>query len=326
LRRSSAIRSIVQRWLGLDLRQFEALRVLADEGSFRQAAARLGYTQPAISHQLAALERVVGETLVARPRGLRPLALTKAGELVLRHAVAIQSRLTQLDEELRALASGANGALRIGSFQSIGATILPPILEAFSRSFPAVQVSVSDSLTGGSFENLLERGDLDLAFVDSRATSLALEPLLLDEYVLLTPDSSSLAREGKPVPLDRLKDMPLIAPRTCRCLTQLVPYLRSQGIEPRLVFQSDDNATIAAMVGAGLGIGLLPRLAVSGVDGLQIVKLEGDIPPRTVAIAWSAERPLSSAASAFIEITRTVCLPGTPSPAGVHWLKPVVAA
>src|SRR6476660_2394442 len=108
-------------WLGVELRHLAALDALETEGSFGRAALKLGYTQSAVSQQIATLERIVGEKLVERPGGPRPVALTEAGRLLLRHARVIVARLQAAQADLRALREGEVGTLRVGTFQSVGA-------------------------------------------------------------------------------------------------------------------------------------------------------------------------------------------------------------
>src|SRR3954469_23796980 len=120
------------RWLGVELRHLAALQAVAQAGSFGpgaqagsfgRAAQRLGYTQSAISQQIAALERAVGERLVERPGGSRPVALTEAGRPLLAHADAIVARLKAAQADMAALRQGEAGTLRVGTFQSVGARV-----------------------------------------------------------------------------------------------------------------------------------------------------------------------------------------------------------
>src|SRR5439155_9616842 len=101
------------RWLGVEIRHLAALQALATEGSFGRAAHKLGYTQSAVSQQIATLERAVGERLVERPGGPRPIALTEAGRLLLRHAESIMARLQAAQADLAALSAGEAGSLRV---------------------------------------------------------------------------------------------------------------------------------------------------------------------------------------------------------------------
>src|SRR5437764_11380632 len=123
-------------WLGVEVRHLAALQALAAEHSFGRAAGRLGYTQSAVSQQIAMLERIVGERLVERPGGPRPISLTEAGELLLRHAQSIVSRLEAAHADLAALRAGEAGALRVGTFQSAGARLLPDIRLRYGERRP----------------------------------------------------------------------------------------------------------------------------------------------------------------------------------------------
>src|SRR5262245_34406770 len=124
---------VSDRWLGVELRHLAALHAVAQEASFGRAAERLGYTQSAISQQIAALERIVGERLVERPGGPRPVSLTEAGRLLLRHADSIMARLAAAQADLTALSAGAAGTLRVGTWQSTGARILPVLMRRFNE-------------------------------------------------------------------------------------------------------------------------------------------------------------------------------------------------
>lgn len=118
-------------WLGVELRHFAALDAVAQAGSFGRAAERLGYTQSAISQQIAALERIVGEKLIDRPGGPKPVSLTEAGSLLLRHAEAIVHRLEAARADMLALRAGETGALRVATYQSVGSRVLPAVMRRF---------------------------------------------------------------------------------------------------------------------------------------------------------------------------------------------------
>src|SRR5690349_16427481 len=115
-------------WLGVELRHLAALQAVAEEGTFGKAATRLGYTQSAVSQQIATLERLVGERLVERPGGPRPVSLTEAGTVLLRHADGIVARLRAAQADMQALRDGTAGSLRVGTYQSVGARVLPEVM------------------------------------------------------------------------------------------------------------------------------------------------------------------------------------------------------
>src|SRR5438045_7427973 len=133
------------RWLGIELRHFLAPEAGAREGSFGKAAAKLGYTQSAVSEQSAALERIVGQRLVERPGGPKPVSLTEAGRLLLTHADAIAARVAAAQADLTALGEGQAGTLRVGVFQSVGQRILPELMRRCVASWPQGDVALTGS-------------------------------------------------------------------------------------------------------------------------------------------------------------------------------------
>src|SRR6266545_2120789 len=145
------------RWLGLELRHLIALKAIAEEGTFGRAAASLGYTQSAVSQQIAMLERIVGQQLIDRPGGPRPVSLTEAGEVLLRHADAIDARLQAAQADMAALDAGDAGALHVGTYQSVGARLLPTLLREFGSAWPKVDVSLRESADDGELARLVER-------------------------------------------------------------------------------------------------------------------------------------------------------------------------
>ncbi len=183
------------RWLGVELRHLAALQAIAEHGSFGRAATALGYTQSAVSQQIATLERLVGPRLVERPGGPRAVELTEAGRLLLRHAEVIVARIQAARADMDALQGGETGTLRVGAFQSAGARILPELLRRYMEAWPEVEIQLEEaedeSLMAG-----IEQGRLDLAFVTLPVPERALESVELhrDPFVLVTRTDSPLAR------------------------------------------------------------------------------------------------------------------------------------
>src|SRR5919198_2801815 len=150
--------------LGVDLRHLVALEMVARERSFARAASRLGYTQSAVSQQISALERAAGARLLERPRGRGIVEPTEAGTLLLRHAARIVASLRAAEADLRALADGTVGSLRVGTFQSVGMTVLPELLSRYRNVWPAVEVALVESVSQRELLDGVEAGDLALAF------------------------------------------------------------------------------------------------------------------------------------------------------------------
>jgi len=298
------------RWLGLELRHLIALKAVAGEGTFGAAGRKLGYTQSAISQQIATLERIVGQRLVDRPGGPRPVSLTDAGALLLGHAEGIAARLQAAQADLEALAAGDAGLLRIGTYQSVGAKLLPTLLSRFKAEWPKVEIRLTESTDDAELLSAVERGELDVTFtmVPLLPGPFAFEQLLRDGYVLIVPADSPLARRDRPPTLREIAELPLIAHRHCRSLEAGMQALRATGREPKIVFRSDDNGTVQGIVIAGMGAALVPRLTVDeGDPRIAVIELRERIPPRLIAIAWHRDRRSSRATQAFVEAARDLC-------------------
>ena len=296
------IPSAADPWLGVELRHLAALDAVETEGSFGRAASKLGYTQSAVSQQIATLERIVGEKLVERPGGPRPIALTEAGELLLRHARAIVSRLQAAQSDLAALSAGEAGSLHVGIFQSVGAKILPEVMRRFARAWPNVDVELRESHSDNALADMVERGELDLSFVQLPLENPSLETMLVlqDEYVLVTSADSDFA-VGRTPSLREIADQPLIGYRNCRATEIVVDQIRATGHEPHFVFRTDENGVVQGLAGAGIGVAILPRLAVDPNDeSVRITDLSPRLARRHVGIARHVDRYHSPAAKAFV--------------------------
>jgi DNA-binding transcriptional LysR family regulator len=295
-------------WDGIELRHLIALQAVAAEGSFGRAAERLGYTQSAVSQQIAALERIVGERLVDRPGGPRRIALTTAGSLLVRHAEAMLARLHAAKADLAALARGEGGSLMVGVYQSVGRRILPALITEFSTAWPAIEIGLHEASIDDELLPLIERGELDISFgvFPLPAGPFEAVEVLIDPYVLVTPADSPLARTRPS--LHDIAALPLIGFRQCRSFTQVDAALRSAGVEPRFVFRSDDNGTVQGLVAAGMGVALVPLLTVETSDNrIAVLSLAEEIPPRRLAVIWHRDRYRSPAVRAFIETVQRVC-------------------
>jgi DNA-binding transcriptional LysR family regulator len=292
-------------WLGLELRHLIALKAIAENGTFGRAAASLGYTQSAISQQIAMLERIVGQKLIDRPGGPKQVSLTEAGELLLRHADAIAARLQAAHADLVALDAGDAGPLRIGTYQSVGARVLPALFREFSEQWPDVEITLQESADDRDLIHLVERGELDLTFV-----VLPLDPgpyetvdLFRDPYVLVVPAGSPLASRDRAPNLRELVEHPLISNRTCRTTQRVEERLSHAGRAPHIAFRSDDNGTVQGLVAAGVGIAIVPRLTVDETDdAIRVVDLADRVPPRLIGIAWHRDRRRTRAAQAFVDL------------------------
>ncbi len=293
-------------WLGVELRHFLALEAVAREGSFGRAAKALGYTQSAVSQQIAALERIVGQRLVERPGGPKPVSLTEAGRLLLTHADAIAARVAAAQADLTALAGGDAGPLRVGVFQSVGQRILPEVKRRFGRSWPQVKVTLTESSDDEELLALIERGDLDLTFADLPLVDGPFESveLLRDPYVLVVATGSELAQRDNAPTGREIAELDLIAHKHCRTLAQVEAAFRRP---LQFVFRSDHNQTVQALVASGVGSALVPRLTMDDADETTYLIELPKVPPRLIALAWHRDRYRLPAARAFVDTAAAVC-------------------
>jgi molybdate transport repressor ModE-like protein len=294
------------RWLGIELRHFLALEAVAREGSFGRAARSLGYTQSAVSQQIAALERIVGHRLVERPGGPRPVSLTEAGRLLLTHADAIAARVAAAQADLTALAEGQAGELRVGVFQSVGQRILPDVMRRFMQSWPKVKLTLTESADDVELLQLVERGDLDLTFCDLPLVEGPFESveLLRDPYVLVVAAGSELASRDSPPTVREIADLDLIGHKHCRTLA----HVEANSRRPlHFVFRSDHNQTVQALVSSGVGSALVPRLTMDPEDETTTLIELPKVAARLIALAWHRDRYRTPAAQAFVETAQDVC-------------------
>lgn len=295
-------------WAGVELRHLAALQSLAQEGSFSAAASALGYTQSAVSQQIARLERLVGQRLVDRPGGPNPVSLTPAGVVLLRYANAVRAQLARAGADLAALAAGTAGTLRIGCFQSVGVRILPRVLSEFATAFPQVTVRLTEAEDDGELLHKLEVGELDLTFVayPMMAGPFTTVELLEDPYVLVVRADSELAHHDGPVRLQELTDLPLITYAQMREVHSIENRLGRPELTDQIVFRSNDNGTILGLAAEGVGAAVVSWLSVDPYrEGVRTLALAG-VSPRIVGIAWHSEREPIAAGQAFVRLARDV--------------------
>ncbi len=295
-------------WLGVEVRHLAALEAVSRAGSFGRAAVELGYTQSAVSQQVAALERIVGEKLVERPGGPRAVSMTEAGTLLLRHAEAIVNRLDAARADMAALRAGETGTLRVGTYQSIGTRVLPEVMRRFRAEWPKIELGLSEPSTDPELYGAIESGRLDLAFCSAPLPDGPFEALELmrDQYVLLLPADHAAAGLAE-VSLADLGDLALIGSSSCPSGIEAERILHEAGLSVEYAFRSDDNGTLQGLVAAGFGAAFVPLLAVSpGDDRVRVRRMEPPVPPRVLAVVWHRDRHRTPFARAFVEIAQAV--------------------
>ncbi len=291
----------------LEVRHLLALRAVAETGTFGRAAERLGYTQSAISQQIAALERILGDPVFDRPGGPRPVELTALGELLLGHATAILDRVGTAVHDLERFRAGTTGRVDVGSFQSVLTAVVPPVLGRLRAERPDVEIRLVQEEDNDVLVEALLSNRIDVSFLlhdDPRVDGVE---LFVDPFVVVS--RADEVGDG-PFATDLLDGAPLVAELVNACQLQIDAGLRAQGVEPEVVFRTNDNQAVAAMVRAGMGQAVMPLLAVDTEDPrLAVRALDPPIPPRHISVAWRRGRALAPAAVRFVELAREVTAP-----------------
>jgi DNA-binding transcriptional LysR family regulator len=290
----------------LDLRRIRALREVASRGSLSAAAESLSYTQPAISQQIAALEREVGTRLLER--GTRPVKFTDAGRALVVHAEAVLARLDEAEQELAEIKGLRAGRLRLASFSTAFATVVPRALEIFTQRHPDVQVSVIEDNLQGLLGSLAS-WELDLALIFEHEAlpepEVELERVhLLDEPLELLLPSGHRFAGRRSLRLDQLRDETWIGGLPAGSYQRILLHsCQKAGFEPRVAYRTDDYRAIQAFVAARLGVALLPRLALSLTPaGTARVAVRPQPPVRRIFAARLAKSFRSPATDTMVRV------------------------
>src|SRR5215211_302894 len=290
-----------------DVRRLQVLREVAKRGSFSAAADALYLSQSAVSQQVASLEREVGMTLLERTNG--GPKLTDAGRVLLGHAEAAIARLEEAEHELAALAGLEGGELRIASFPSASVTVLTAALSAFRRDHPNVRLTVTEAEPEESTQ-MLKAADIDIGIVfdypllaepEDRDLERAL--LLTESMYLAIPRDHRLAKLAKVKLADLAEEPWLSGVRPSSCGVLIAEACREAGFEPNIAFESEEYEVLQGYVAAGLGVTLLPDLAVANLRPDLVVRpTEPEAPQRRVWAAVRAKGARSAATEAMLDV------------------------
>jgi molybdate transport repressor ModE-like protein len=303
----------------LNPRRLNVLREVIERGSFSAAADSLSYSQSAISQAIATLEGEVGTALIERDRGgVRP---TAGGAALARHAEGILARMEAAEAEMAAIAGGHGGRIRIASFPTAGATLVPLAIASFRAAHPGVEVSLAEG-EPAEIALRLRAGEFDLALLfefagvgERLGAGLRRFELLEDPLHLALPSAHGLARRSR-LRLDDLRAEPWVQTSlTSPCARQVVRSCHSAGFEPHVSFESDDYQTVQGLVAAGVGVALIPQLALSAVrSDIRIRSLHPRSPVRKVLAATRRGAPVTPALATMLDALREVARTRTEAP------------
>ena len=301
------------------------LQVLAEvirRGSFSAAADALSYTQSAVSQSIARLESEVGATLVVRDRrGVKP---TAAGATLVEHAEAIFAQIETAEAELAAVLGVRGGRLRVASFPSAGATLMPLAVATFRRGHPDVALTLAE----GEPEEIAPRlraNEFDLALLfefpgvrERPSGGLRAVTLLEDPMHVALPANHRLASKRRLKLPDLQGEDWVQTSAPSPCARHVVRLCLAAGFEPNVTFESDDYETVQGLVAAGVGVALIPRLALTHVHpGIVVRELSPRSPARKVVAATMSGPGVAPAARTMLKILSDVAKEYTDSPEDV---------
>jgi LysR family transcriptional regulator, transcription activator of glutamate synthase operon len=256
----------------MELRQLRSAVTIARRLSFTAAAEELAVAQPALSQQIAALERELGVRLFDRTN--RRVALTDAGRAFVSRAERIIGDLDAAAQEMSAYAGGLRGRVVVGTYQSFAEYTLPKLLGRFHAEHPGIEVALREGMADALLA-AMHSGTLDVFVGDVSASSLPAfrtEPLYEDELVIAVAARHRLASRAS-VRIDDLRDEAFVIFRPGSTMTHRLNQLaRDAGFAPRVAFESEDSLTVRSLVAEGLGVALYPR-ALGNTPGPNVALL-----------------------------------------------------
>lgn len=287
----------------MEMHQLRYVVAVARAGNFSRAAEQCHVSQPSLSQQIQKLESELGERLFHRLK--REAKLTPHGESFLRRAVRI---LEEADTARREAADARNllrGTLTIGVLPTIAPYLLPDTLAAFTEKFPGVEIVVQEDTTARLLK-LAQACEIDfaLASLPIPGGNFEVRELFSEELLLALPPGHPLARKNR-VPVAALDGQSLIVMKEGHCLgDQVLGFCDRRNVKSKIVFRSAQLETVQALVLAGLGISLIPRMAARGERGNlpEYRPLQSPKPERTIVAVWPKQRAPGRAANEYLKI------------------------
>jgi len=288
----------------MEIHQLRYFLAVYQARNFSRAAERCHVAQPSLSQQIMKLEDELGEKLFERNK--RDVALTPAGELFRHHAERVIDELEAAREKMRDVRGLVRGKVELGALPTVAPYFLPAILKAFSALHPGIEVSINEDTTA-NLARAVENKDLDLALISAPAEGRRLVSCeLFNEALWLALPAEHPLAQKRILTVRDLENEPFIVMKESHCLGgQALQFCQSRGFSPRVSFRSAQIETVHAFVAAGLGVSLVPAMALrgDGYDGIIYRPLK-EKPTRQIAVIHHGTRTLSRAAKAFVDFLR----------------------
>lgn len=293
----------------LNSTRLNVFREVVEHGSFSAAADALSYSQSAVSQAIATLEGELGADLIERRRGgVRP---TAAGAALAGHVGGILARIETAESEVAAVAAGHGGRLRTASFPTAGATLMPQAIAAFRASHPGVEVTLAE----GEPEQIAPRlraGEFDLVLLfefegvgERLGTGMRRFELFDDPLHLALAADHPLAGRERLELADLAGESWIQTSADSPCAGHVVRSCHAAGFEPSVSFESDDYQTVQGLVAAGVGVAMIPDLALSTVrDDIRVRGLHPASPVRKVFAATPRAAAATPAVATMLDVLR----------------------
>ncbi|HWL53112.1 MAG TPA: LysR substrate-binding domain-containing protein [Chthoniobacteraceae bacterium] len=284
----------------MEIHQLRYFVAVSETGNFSRAAKNCHVAQPSLSQQIKKLEETVGQPLFERQT--RGTTLTPAGWLLLPYARRILNEISEATRRVGDLGNDVSGRLAIGVLPTIAPYLLPQWLEEFSHTYPKVELTVQEEITPRLLEAIGE-GEIDLALLSLPLAAPFLEsrPLFSEAFELVVPVGHPLAT-ARTVAMGDLARESFILLHEGHCLSeQALDFCHTEaGFTPKIRCRSAQLETLLALIRAGMGVSLVPQMAIRSDPGLVYRKLSPEGPRRQIGLTWHRTRFCSSAAKAFI--------------------------
>lgn len=284
----------------MDLYQLEYFVEIARQGNFTRAARQIGIVQPALSQQIKRLEEELGTLLFVRDR--RRARLTAAGETLLEHAQQLLAKALQAKEAVIGMGRLESGKLTIAAIPAVSAFYLPGHINMFRKTYPAIELLILEESSDGVTE-LVGNGVAEVGFLQLPETDPRLETtrLLTEPHHVILHRRHSLAKSNN-LTLKQLSGESFIQYRG-KVRDTVLQACRQAGFEPRIACATGELSTVHALVRAGLGLSVLPELAIPpGLTGVRAIQLHKPTLNRSIGIATRHSTPQSAACQAFINL------------------------
>ena len=288
----------------MQIHQLKYFCAVARTGSFTRAAQQEHIAQPSLSQQVRKLEDELGSRLFDRLG--RTVRLTQLGEAFLPRAEAILRQLADAKTEIQEMAGTERGKLVIGSIPTIAPYFLPSCLASFARSFPHIQVNVVEEVTSELLTRL-QNGVIDLAVValPVPATHCQCEELFRERLYLVVPQNHRLASK-RAVRLQHIENDPFLLLKDGHCFRDsTLSMCRRAKLQPNVMFESGQFATILAMVAAGTGVSIVPEMAIERREGCSFVPLADENAYRRIGVVQLKQHFRSRCHDAFLRALQT---------------------